>query len=121
MRNFKGKGILTIVIFITSLFLSGEHWVQPIAAALLIYYFFFVVNLFQKRFSKENWLTKIFFDFTKTPFYLGSIIIIAVFFIGTYLPQEDVIEAYVVAAIGAGVSLIGILKRRNGPVRNKLS
>jgi hypothetical protein len=80
--------------------------------------FFICVNLFQKRFSKESRLTRVFFDFTKTPFYIGAIIIIAIFFIGTYIPQEDVIEAYGVAAIGAGVSLIGILRRRNSSLRN---
>lgn len=118
LTSFGTKNILRVFLLIASIFLSGPHWIRPIAAVLLIYYFFFSVNLFRKRFNQDDWLTKVFFDFTKTPFYLGAFIVIVVFFIGRYMPQDDVIEAYVVAVIGAGVSLVGMMKRKNeGRVR----
>jgi hypothetical protein len=96
-----------------SIFLSGEHWIRPVAAALLIYYFFFLVNLFRKRFTRENWWTVVFLKSITTPLYIGSFITIVMFFIGSYVPPEDLLQAYIVAAIGAGVSLIGMFKQRN--------
>jgi hypothetical protein len=113
MREYKGRWILRIVACSILIFLNGEHWIRSVANFALIYYFFFTVNLFIRRFNDMNWWTKVFFNFTKTPFYTSAILIVTVFFIGSYLPQDDLIWAYVVAAIGAGVSLVGIVKRKN--------
>jgi hypothetical protein len=119
MREYKGRWILRLVVFGIFIVLSGEHWMRTVANFVLIYYFFFTVNLFIKRFNDTNRWTKVFFNSTKTPFYTSAILIVTVFFIGRYLPQDDLIWAYVVSAIGAGVSLVGIVKRRNeGRVRN---
>lgn len=108
--NLRLVGVLMLV---TLTFMIGDfgNWFGYVGIVLLMYYFIFVVNLFRTIYDRENFLTKILFDFSKTPIYISGLIIIASVFLKKSYPDADYEMANLVAAAGVVVSAVAIIKR----------
>lgn len=90
---------------------DGERWFNYVGIVIIMYYFLFVVHVFRKIHRPDNLLTRILFDYNKTPIYIAGIIAIAIVFIKKLHPNADYDYPYFIAAVGVVVSVIAILKR----------
>ncbi|HEX5169662.1 MAG TPA: hypothetical protein VFW11_10850 [Cyclobacteriaceae bacterium] len=115
MRKVVNLKLVMVVMAVTLSFAIGdsEKWFSYVGIVLIMYFFLFITNLFKKIYNHDNLLTKILFDFTKTPIYISGVIVIAIVFLRKSYPNADYDFAYFIAAIGVVVSVIGILKRSN--------
>lgn len=81
--------------------------------ALNIYYLTFTMNLFFKLYDKENFITRIFLETTKTPMYLAmATMVIVIIFIRRFFPEIDFDSAYLSAFMGVAAYTIGRIKRK---------
>jgi len=107
---------LNKVILIAGLILitaSGmENWWNSLIVVLYMYYFMFVTNLFRKQYSKENRLTKLFFELNEMPLIIACIVVASFIIVfSKRYPDEDFDGAYLNAFIGAAATTIARFKR----------
>ena len=107
------KLILLVIIVTLSFSIGAEDWLSPILMALNIYYVSFTMNLFFKLYDKENFITRIFLETTRTPMYLAmATMVIVIIFIRRFFPEINFDSAYLSAFIGVTAYTIGRIKRK---------
>lgn len=108
--NLKMVG-LVMVVTLSFVIGDSERWFNYVGIVIIMYYFLFVANVFRKIHSSDNLLTKVLFDYSKTPIYIAGIIAITIVFVKKSYPNADYDYPYFIAAVGVVVSVIAILKR----------
>jgi hypothetical protein len=111
--------LIAVLILVTAI--TMENWWNSLFIVLYMYYFIFAANLFRKQYTKENVITKLFFELNEMPLIIAGVMIVSfIIAISKRYPNENFDSAYLNAFVGAAATAIARFKRGRTKLKSSI-